>query len=122
MGEQAKTAKDRLRAATLGAPAIRDSKIVAWNGENFELRRPTLKQQREIDRLSRDKKGKRDDLKATLLGLAECVYVPGTEERVFNPADVEAMTDRGFEDFVGFFVTEFGKLSKEVDPEEIEKN
>jgi hypothetical protein len=54
--------------------------------------------------------------------LVRCIYVPGTDELVFEAPDVEAMEDRGVEDFIGTFAKALGDLSAEVNPEEIEKN
>jgi len=120
MGENSR--RDRLRQVTLGAPAVVQSARVEWGGEVFEVRRPTLKVQRAIDSISTDKKGKRDNLKALMQALVRCVYVPGTEDLVFEPADINAMEDRGVEDFVGAFMKALGSLSSDTTPEEIEKN
>jgi hypothetical protein len=122
MDEQTKQTRDRLRAATLGAPAVVESKTVLWNSEKYEVRRPTLKQQREIDEAAKDKKGERDNLRALMHALIKCVFVPGSAVQVFERGDVDAMENRGQADFVGAFMTALGELSKEADPDAVEKN
>ncbi len=114
--------RDELRAATLGSPAIVDAKIVEWNGKNFELRRPSLKKQQIIQRNSTEKDGEQDMVKAICLALIESVFVPGTNIQVFERQDIAEMQGRTMSDFVGTFSKALGELSKDTNPEEIEKN
>jgi len=118
-------AREKLRAATLGAPATTEKRLVKWNGEDFEIRPPSLKDQRLIDDASMigvGKKAKRDGIKALMHALIKCVFVPGTSEHVFDPADVNAMEERNAKDFVGVFAKAIGELSEDSNPEAVEKN
>lgn len=119
---EASAARLELRSATLGAPAVHGSKLVEWNGKKFEVRLPTLKQQRFLKAQALDKKTQtQDDLKALVWGITECVYVPGTDERVFDAADFDDLMGRNTKDFIGTFMRALGELGK-VDPEEAVKN
>ncbi len=116
------TARDILRSATVGASVVKNHKIVEWNGHNFEVRSPTLKQQKHLKKVSTDPKTKdQDAMKALCHGIIECVYIPGTDEKVFEPSDVDNMMDRGISDFIGVFMKTLADLS-DVKPEDIEKN
>jgi hypothetical protein len=53
------------------------------------------------------------------------VVVPGTEERIFEAADVDAMEERCADDFVGVFAKAIGGFSEKKggsEAEEVEKN
>jgi len=118
-------ARDKLRAATLGAPAVRSRKTVEWNGQRYDIGRPSLMEQRQIDDASVigvGKRAKKDSIRALLHALVRCVFVPGTSERVFDSADVNAMEERGAEDFIGVFAKAIGELSEDASPEAVEKN
>ena len=113
-------ARDELRAATLGAPAVQDKCFVEWGGKKFEVRRPVLRQAQSIQALARKKNGESDDALALVQGIIHCVYVPGTEGRVFEQADVEALQNRGMEDFIGAFAKALAGLATKS--EDIAKN
>lgn len=112
--------RDELRLGTVGSPVVQNTAIVEWNGRKYEVRRPTLKQTQSIQAMSRKKNGEIDDGLALVQGIIHCVYVPGTNERVYEQADVDAIQGRGIEDFIGAFASALGKLGAK--PEEIEKN
>lgn len=114
--------RDEIRRATLGSPAIVESKLVEWNGVQMEVRRPTLKQQRDIDKASTDKSGNRDALITMVQAMIACVYVPGTNDHVYEKADADALLDRGEKDFTGEILRALEELSKKTTPEEAEKN
>jgi len=121
MDEVTKAKLEHLRAVTIGAPAVKTFRIVEWNGGEFEVRRPTMRQQREIDKLSTNK-GERDNLRALCHALIKCVYVPGTEVQVFGVEHLESMEGRTANDFVGAFMTAIGELSTDATVESAEKN
>lgn len=114
--------RSKLRAVTLGAPAVRASVLVEWGGEKLEVRRPTLAQQRAIDQASTDKKGKKDNMRALILALIQCVYVPGTDEQVFERADVDALEAQSDDGFIGALARGVSELAKQGSAEEAEKN
>jgi hypothetical protein len=114
--------RDKLRSATLGAPAVHESETVDWGGEKYEVRRLTLAQQRAVDTQSTDKKGKRDNIRAGVLSIVGSVYVPGTDERVFEAGDVaalEALEDGGF---LRALMDGITRLAERARPEAVEKN
>ena len=118
-------ARDKCRAATLGAPAVRASKMVEWNGTKFEIRSPSFLDSRRIANASvvgLGKKAKTDNVKALAHALIASVYVPGTDERVYEAADVDAMESRTAEDFVGFFARAVGEVNAATTAESAEKN
>jgi DNA-binding protein YbaB len=115
-------ARDRLRQKTLGSSVVESSMKVEWDGDTYEVRSPSLAQQKRIRNASVDaKSGDSDDIKALVLGLIECIYVPDTNEKVFEKADVESLMERSTNGFVGVFMKALGKLSK-VDIDETKKN
>ena len=114
--------RDEIRRATLGSPAVVESATVEWNGVQLEVRRPTLRLQREIERASTLKDGSRDALAQVAHALIQCVYVPGTGEHVFDRADVDGLLDRSEKDFVGVLMRALGELASKATPEEAEKN
>lgn len=114
--------RNKLRAVTLGAPAVRAGVTVEWAGERMELRRPTLAQQRAIDTASTDKKGRKDGMRALILALIQCVYVPGTDEPVFERGDVEALEAQSEDGFIGALMKGLRELAKLGSAEEVEKN
>lgn len=116
------TLRDELRAATLGAPSVQDKKLVEWGGKKFEVRRPTLKQTQSIQSLAKKKNGEVDDALALVQGIIHCVYAPGTDERVFEQADVDGIVNRGVEDFLGVFARALGELGSEATPKVVEGN
>lgn len=100
---------DVLRAATLGMPAEFVKRVVEANGQEFELREPTERQRRRIQKNSRAKVEQAEDgsVSATM-DIAEmrvwCVieltYIPGTNTHIFKEADHEVLmgqpTTRGW--------------------------
>lgn len=107
------TARDLLRTATLGSkrPSVQ---LVEINGQTFEVREPTIKQQKYISDASTDRKTReQDNYKAVVLGVIECTFVPGTDEKVFDAKDMGSLMNRGFaNDFVGKLADAVAKLSK----------
>lgn len=120
MDDQTKERINKLRSATLGSPAVSARAIVHWAGEEFEVRRPTLKQSREIQERSKRKDGSQDELSAMVNGIVACTYAPGTNERVFSMADADAIMDRGPDDFIGALAKGLAELV--ANPEGVEKN
>lgn len=122
MTPEDKAKRDELRAATLGAPAVRKSILVEWNGKTFEVKRPSIAKQLQIDKLSKLKDGEKDVGKQLFLALINCIFVPGTDVAVFESADEQGILGRDMDDFVGFFMGRLTELQKSDSLEAAEKN
>jgi hypothetical protein len=59
---------------------------VVVEGIEVEVRNPTLAQRREISSMSGD-----DGVKLEIAAAIMCSYVPGTNNRIFDPADMDAL-------------------------------
>lgn len=121
LSPEEKAKRDLLRSKTLGSPAVHASKTVEWNGEQYEIRAPSMKLQQKIERLSSTKDGV-DNLKALFVALINCIFIPETDILVFEEADEMAMGERGTKDFVGVFSKALTDLAREVNFESVEKN
>lgn len=115
-------ARARLRGATLGQTRKADHEIVEWNGERFEVRRPTLKQSKLVDVGSKNKDGSTDSYRALVLGIIHTVYVPGTDQRVFDERDSDLLMDSDLTGYVGAFANAIKRLGTEATAEAAEKN
>jgi hypothetical protein len=115
-------ARKELRDHLLASPAVRTSKLVQWKGKTFEVRAPSMKQQRRLSKISLEKDGSRDDIKSLSYALIECVYVPGTDVQVLEVADIAAMEERSVDDFVGAFAKALKEVGEMANADEIEKN
>jgi hypothetical protein len=92
----AKTERDELRAAALASEPD-EFELVEHNGKKIEVRPPSMAQQRYFARASKEKKPgekgdvEQDGFKFLILAMIGCSYVPGTETKVFESADMEAL-------------------------------
>jgi hypothetical protein len=69
--------------------------IIEFNGGRFEVRPPTLAQQRRFSKQAVLKGEKEPDgARLTVLAVIGCTYYPGTEDRVFEAADVEVLENK----------------------------
>src|SRR5574343_1586941 len=117
-----KSARDRLRSKTVGAPAVHLSRQVEWNGEMYEVRAPSMILQQRIERIAMQKDGSQDNFKALFAAVINCVYVPGTDVLVFEAADEAGLGERSIKDVVGVFARALTELAKEASIEAAEKN
>ena len=84
---------DGSRAEVLG-DALTVDPDAALERVSFEVRAPTIKQRNNASRsagYSGDDKAARDPLKFQLLTMIENTYVPGTQARVFELADLASL-------------------------------
>ena len=98
--------RDELRAATLGETAKFTSEEVEYNGQKYEIREPTIKQRTVImqqAKVTGSNEDKRDLGKLVAWACVECVYVPDTQEHVYEVADVEGMINRPCKSWVSVF-------------------
>lgn len=86
--------RDALRAATVGAVRARTGEIVDLNGAQIEVRKPSVAERYEIIQNASKDNGKGVDLrKMHATALINLCYIPGTDERVFEDADMASLTD-----------------------------
>jgi len=121
-----KDLKSRLRSKTLGRKKTFKTEILSWEGDDFEIRQPSVAQRSAIMARAMviDEDGKLERIDTGQLQLWSvvcCTYVPGTNVAVFEDGDAESMSAFPSGDFVDKFSAVAQKLMK-VDPEEMEKN
>lgn len=91
MTDEEKLERDALRAEALAD--IAEPTLVRHMGRDgkercYEVRAPTLEQQRYFERACTDAKtGKLDNTRAAVLALIACAYMPGTENKLFEKAN-----------------------------------
>lgn len=122
MSDETSDLRARLRGATLGQVRKADCELVEWGGERFEVRRPTLKQAKIIETGAKTKDGGTDAYRAVVLGVIHTVYVPGTDTRVFDERDADALMDTDLKGYVGAFAEAIKRLGSDASPEAAEKN
>jgi hypothetical protein len=83
--------RDQLRAATVGQPVIRKRRTVTLPGGDVEVIQPTVAERRDIMKAAGVKPGKGEDVDMAKLmahSVIALTVVPGTEERVYEVADL----------------------------------
>jgi len=84
--------RDAIRAALFERDPKREIKIVEYNGVKVEIRAFTVSQKNNYVKLALDPKtGEQDPLLLQVHGLVGSCYVPGTNERIFDLADMDAI-------------------------------
>lgn len=106
----AQSIRDQIRAATLGAKPQFKSKEVEYNGVTVEVRQPNLRDRKKLLEASRNSKGDFDVILFTINSVVLCTYVPGTNEKVFSPEDVEAFMELNTGSFVETFSAAVSEL------------
>jgi hypothetical protein len=133
MSDETKT-RDYFRSKLLGTPKRRRSELIKLDvdGEivEVEIRAPSLKDDGEISRRSTKlitKRGAREPevefnlTEAHVYSAILCAYIPGTEQRMFEPADADALRNAP----VGSWLETICKRAHSIrsaDPEEVAKN
>jgi len=79
--------RNKLRAKALGQKPVFQKELI----EGFEVRQPSLRDRSEIIKTVSDVEGKIDSEKFLTQCLINHIYVPDTDEKVFEIADIEAM-------------------------------
>jgi len=93
-----KSARDKIRAATVGNKTIVKSKIMTIEGVDIEIFAPTLEQSQFIEsKIEADEKDFTPRLLWTLIVLCK---VPGTNERIFEEADYDTLMKKPAEGFI----------------------
>jgi hypothetical protein len=89
-----KTLRDRLRGKTLGAKKNFKFEIVVIDGEEFEVRQPTLKQRSDLRKRCATMEGSKfefDIFEFLTWAVIECTFVPGTDDKVFEASDYDML-------------------------------
>lgn len=84
--------RDAARAAALQDDPNLDAVRVKYKGAEYEVRAPSYKQIKDVERYATHD-GKLDDGEQMFRLLIECTYTP-TGERVFEAADLQTMLQR----------------------------
>jgi hypothetical protein len=98
-----------------------ESVIVEHRGVQVEVRAPTLAQQRDFTRRAKDPKTKETDgVKMLVLAVIGCTYHPGSDKRVFEAADEEALLNKSTGDTIVGKVSRVLQRIMSEKPEDIE--
>ena len=99
--------RDEMRAATLGENSTFTKELITYGGYEYELREPALWQRTIIMQKSKitgpENSEKRDLGLLVAYAVVQCVYKPGTEERVYEDTDVPGMLNRSCHSWVSLF-------------------
>lgn len=98
--------RDDLRAATLGAKAEFKKEIVSFGGVELELRQPSVKQRKDLFKRCMDENGRVEAMEYLTWGVLYCTFVPGTNERVYDDTDYDALMEKPS----GGFLDKFGAI------------
>lgn len=100
------SARDKLRAQTLGAKATFVSKVVEYKGGKYELRQPSLAARRDIFARCGNSDGSIDMMTSLVWMVIYCTYVPDTDEKVYDESDFDGLMAKP----TGSFVDTFGEM------------
>lgn len=121
MPDKQQSARDRIRSATLGKSNKLQSRTVTANGEQIELRQPTVKVRNELLQAAKTPDGDVDFNDFLLRGVIQCAYVPGTKERIYEDEDYDVLAEQPTNSFVDDCSEELMSLLN-VTPGDVEKN
>lgn len=121
------TKRDLIRSLTIGSKKHFKRKcftLVTSEGDiEVEFREPSRKERAKITDKSRDKKGQVDNELFIANFVIMLTFIPGTNERVFEDADLEAIMETpAASGFVEKFGEQILELIKPDDIKETEKN
>ncbi len=105
MAPEAKTIREKLRASTLGR-STRKTRIISIDGPDgpleVEVRSPSIAARQRAQDAGRIEVSAENNVPKVTMGavnhysielMIECVYVPSTGQKLFEPADREALLD-----------------------------
>ena len=102
--------RDQLRASTVGKRIELKRKIVEWEGKEYELRQPNLRERKRLREKILTDTGV-DIFDAMVWLTIWQTYVPGTDERVFDDTDYEIFLNNPSGSFVDNFGSEIVLMS-----------
>ena len=115
--------RDTLRKATLGATREFRKELVEWEGQQFEIRQPTIKARAELQSKCVSSKGKdiqTNTLNFMVWAVIQNTYVPKTDDLVFEDADFEALAGNPTGGFMDTFFEVAARLTN-IDVESAKK-
>lgn len=92
-------ARNKIRAATVGAPKQFKKELITYNGVEIEIRQPSLKVRKSIGERA-TQNNHVDLLEFLVWAVIECTFVPGTDEKVFEIADYEGLISQPTDSFM----------------------
>ncbi len=118
----------KLRSLTVGAKKKFKSELVEWEGEQFEVRQPSVTQRsaimqnaQEISMEEGEQRVKVDYAKMQIWSVICCTYVPGDDTPLYTEADYEVMSSSPASSYVDKLSAIATKLMN-ASPEEVAKN
>lgn len=83
--------RNALRSALLGSSPVFKKEIVEYNGEQYEIRQPSVKARKQLFEKCMDENGKIQTGDFLVWGVIYNTYVPETNELVFEDTDYEVL-------------------------------
>lgn len=102
--------RDKIRAATIGKKSQFRTKIFNYEGIEVEFKAPNLKDRKTLLNRAKGDNGDLDMINFIVWSVILNTYIPGTNERVFDESDYDAMMNQG----TGSFVDQFGQEVAEI--------
>jgi len=102
--------RDQLRSKTLGKKKGFQSKKVEFDGDEYEVRQPSIKRRKEILNSVTDENGNVDGGDLVVWAAIYCTFPPGENEPLFDETDYEAFMEQP----TGSFVDDFGQAALEL--------
>lgn len=114
------TPRDLLRSVTVGAPKNFKTEIIEFEGQEFELRQPSIKVLQTIAEKS-ESDGSVGMIDLGIWGMILCTYVPGTNDLVFEEGDYKEIISHPKSKFIEELSSKAIELIS-IDPVVMEKN
>ena len=120
--------KTKIRTATIGKKKFFKRKVVEVSGVEIEIRQPNKIIKQQIVERSKESTSGSTEMGINILEwqiwhIIECCFVPGTEERVFEEADIPGFKSGPEGDFADKLWLELQELvSTEKDVEKAKKS
>jgi hypothetical protein len=108
--------RDTLRGAIFSGSSFKRESIVLF-GQEIEVRQPSVEQLRKLSDISKSAK----DKNAIINLMIDYTYVPGTDEKVFEQADYEQLSNLPAGDWLITYQKAWVRLAG-INEEELEKN
>lgn len=128
--------RSKIRSNTIGKASKFASEVIEINGEEIEVRQPSVKTRSILMKKSRETTSNKVEVgdvsaedvlqsidygKMQVLSVIYCTFVPGTDERVFSEEDYDALINQP----AGGFVDDISTVAMDLmnaKPEEEAKN
>lgn len=117
-----KSARDKIRAATIGSKKVFKKVILEFMGTKIEVRQLTIQERNAYAESALEKKSKKDDkqtvniMKLQVNAIIQSCYVPGTDDLVFEDTDYNSISESvsgGYADKIWEAVQEMSNITVE---------